>query len=102
MVMEGIAPLGTLDPQHAIARFATALADPARAFAFMRGHGSPPRGMLRVFFPSLRSIPRLRHWKERPPEGGHSSQFQAAFSLSAPGCDKSRTISAVSKPFQWV
>jgi len=32
--MEGIAPLGTLDPQHAIAQFAKALADPARAFAF--------------------------------------------------------------------
>jgi len=32
--MEGVAPLGTLDPQHAIAQFAKALADPARAFAF--------------------------------------------------------------------
>ena len=35
--MEGIAPLGTLDPQHAVAQLAKALADPARAFAFMRG-----------------------------------------------------------------
>src|SRR6516162_2314701 len=34
--MEGIAPLGTLDPQHAIAQLAKALADPARAFAFVR------------------------------------------------------------------
>jgi hypothetical protein len=44
--MEGIAPLGTLDSQHAIARFATALADPARAFAFVRGHRSPRAGCL--------------------------------------------------------
>ena len=33
MVMEGIAPLGTLDPQHVIAQLAKALADPARTFA---------------------------------------------------------------------
>ena len=33
--MEGIAPLGTLDPQHVIAQLAKALADPARAFAFV-------------------------------------------------------------------
>ena len=33
VVMEGIAPLGTLDPQHVIAQLAKALADPARAFA---------------------------------------------------------------------
>jgi hypothetical protein len=31
--MEGIAPLGTLDPQHVIAQLAKALADPARTFA---------------------------------------------------------------------
>ena len=37
--MEGIAPLGALDPQHAIAQFAKALADPARALAFA---GPPP------------------------------------------------------------
>ena len=37
--MEGIAPLGTLDPQHAVAQFAKALTDPARAFAF----AGPPR-----------------------------------------------------------
>ena len=66
--MEGIAPLGTLDPQHAIARFATALADPARAFAFIRGHGSPPRGMLVVFFPPMRSIPRFGTQKKDRPE----------------------------------
>ena len=77
MVMEGIAPLGTLDPQHAIARFATALAEPARAFAFMRGHGNPPRGMLVVFFPPMRSIPPLRHSKERPPQdGAEASDFE--------------------------
>jgi len=34
--MEGIAPLGTLDPQHAITQLVKALADPARAFAFVR------------------------------------------------------------------
>ena len=33
--MEGIAPLGTLDPQHVIAQLAKALADPARAFAIL-------------------------------------------------------------------
>jgi hypothetical protein len=44
--MEGIAPLGTLDPQHAIARFATALANPARAFAFMQVTGVPRAGCL--------------------------------------------------------
>lgn len=31
--MEGIAPLGTIDPQHAIAQLVKALAYPARAFA---------------------------------------------------------------------
>jgi hypothetical protein len=40
--MEGIASLGTLDPQHAIARFAKALADPARAFVW--GHNGSPAG----------------------------------------------------------
>jgi hypothetical protein len=34
--MEGIAPLGTLDLQHAIAQIVKALAYPARAFAFVR------------------------------------------------------------------
>ena len=34
--MEGIAPLGTLDPQHAIAQLVKALAHAARAFAFVR------------------------------------------------------------------
>jgi len=34
--MEGIAPLGILDLQHAITRLVKALADPARAFAFVR------------------------------------------------------------------
>jgi hypothetical protein len=34
--MEGIAPLGTLDPQHAIAQLVKALAYPARAFASVR------------------------------------------------------------------
>jgi hypothetical protein len=33
--MEGIAPLGTLHPQHAITQLDEALADPARAFAFV-------------------------------------------------------------------
>ncbi len=31
--MEGVATLGTLDPQHAIAQLVNALADQARAFA---------------------------------------------------------------------
>ena len=34
--MEGIAPLGTLDPQHAITQLVKALAHAARAFAFVR------------------------------------------------------------------
>jgi len=33
--MEEVATLGTLDPQHAITQFVKALADPARAFAFV-------------------------------------------------------------------
>lgn len=36
VVLEGIAPLGTLDLQHAITQLVKALADPARAFAFVR------------------------------------------------------------------
>src|SRR6516165_11088790 len=34
--MEGIAPLGALDPQHAITQLVKALAHAARAFAFVR------------------------------------------------------------------
>jgi len=34
--MEGITPLGPLDPQHAIAPLVKALAQPARAFAFVQ------------------------------------------------------------------
>jgi hypothetical protein len=53
--MEGIAPLGTLDPQHAVAQFAKALADLARAFALLvrlRGAGArrPLEGPLTVPF----------------------------------------------------
>ena len=36
VVLEGIAPLGTLDLQHAITQLVKALADPARAFAFVQ------------------------------------------------------------------
>ena len=39
--MEGIAPLGTLDPQHAVAQISKALAGSARAFAFLARHAAP-------------------------------------------------------------
>jgi hypothetical protein len=42
--MEKIAAPGTLDPQHAIAQFVKALTDPARPFAFVRGHNGGPAG----------------------------------------------------------
>ena len=63
--MEGIAPLGTLDLQHAIAQSVKALAHAARAFAFVRHR----QGSSASWFSVLAQAPR-RHifWGTRRPD----------------------------------
>src|SRR6516164_5778097 len=74
--MEGVAPLGTLDLQHAIAQSVKALAHAARAFAFVRHR----QGSSASWFSVLAQAPR---WHIFGVQGGPiwRQQLHQSFSI---------------------